>query len=121
MSLDSVLAEIGHDLEGVLEAFVRSIVGSGGRTLLSMADTAVRAVEADPTLITSATKRDAAFGSILAAAEAGGLAVLKSAVSAAIEVAVAALKAELGPVGLVVAPLIDLGATAVEGAVDRAL
>lgn len=117
MSIETFFDEVGDDLKTSFGAFLDTILGGGGRTLLSIVDTAVRAVEADPSLLTSDAKRTAAIESIMPALESAGITIVKSAISSAIEVAVAALRAELGPIGGVIGDLAEAGVAKVESAI----
>lgn len=75
-----------------LYPFIKMFLSSAGQAVLSSASKAVMAVAADPSLINSAEKRQAAFDAITKDLAAQGIAAAVSTINGAIEAAVAKLK-----------------------------
>jgi hypothetical protein len=75
----------------VLQPMAHALIMGGGQVLITAAEDAVRAVETDPTILSSAGKRTAAFHAIVATLKDKGIPVIAQAVNAAIETTVTRL------------------------------
>ena len=84
-------------LGAFLHPMVHQILVGGGQLLATAALEAVAAVEADPSIVGSATKSAAAFGKIAAELEVIGIPVIAQAINAAIEAAVAKIAPAVPP------------------------
>lgn len=83
-------------MESWLKPAAAYLVANGGPVLVAAAEAAVAAVAADPSILSSSDKRDAAGKMILAEMAKQGVPVAVSAVNLAIEAALAAAKAKAG-------------------------
>lgn len=80
-------------LQRFIQPALDSLAKNGGEILAQTALDAVRAVAADPKLITDTARRNAAFNAILATLSARGIEAATSAINLALEIAVQNLKA----------------------------
>lgn len=97
----ALLMGLGSDVLAAVEAFASVIVAGGGSVLVASASDAVAAAEA--TGGTGAVKLAAAQAAVVADLTSKGVPVVTNAVNAAIEAAVAQMKANAAPA--VVAPV----------------
>lgn len=77
-----------------LDPFLDAISKNGGELLLNVALDAVKAVAADPTILTDDDKRKTAFDHIVETLKDQGIQVATSAANSAIEIALQKFKAE---------------------------
>lgn len=98
MSFFDSISEWFQNHFGWLADFFKPVAAAieqqGGLLLVNAAKAAVAAVEADPTILGSSAKRDAALKQVLGALEAAGIQASISVVNTAIEVALQGLKAK---------------------------
>ena len=76
-----------------IEPFVEILLTSAGQILVTTAMDAVTQVAKDPSLLTSADKRSAAFALIIQNLEAQGIQLATSTINAALEASVVKMKA----------------------------